>query len=233
MNGAKLDEDEPMAVFVQTTLDIFCLPLWDNKEAKLRVGKQHYSLKNGGNQIYSWIHWMKSSGRLHLVNSDVHVNQHKELLVLDIKHNLSIYLTKHQMFLASCDKLCLLLCVIQNNQHGVGVAPTAASLPSCDHMWGSVSGGVEAYGRWGGEELWIRPRALPCVQRRCKSWLVCTRRHPQQTGATALAPGEAWRRKAEASSGANDTWCYFRYLKDAPMNLRYWPKNSWSKCTSG
>ena len=56
---------------------------------------------------------------------------------------------------------------------------------------------------------------------------------PQQTGATTLVPGEACQRKAEACPSSNDTWCYFSDLKNVPIQLRYWPKNPWSKCTSG
>ena len=69
------------------------------------------------------------------------------------------------------------------------------------------------------------------------SLLVCTRRKadfpPAQPGATTLAPGEACRQKAEACSGANGTWCYFNDLKYPPIQLCYWPGNTWSKCTSG
>ena len=54
----------------------------------------------------------------------------------------------------------------------------------------------------------------------------------QQTSATTLAPGEVCRRKAEASSGANDTWCYFsENCANATDQVAL--TNSWSKCTSG
>ena len=71
----------------------------------------------------------------------------------------------------------------------------------------------------------LRLRALSCIQCNLLSTLthvsspVCTWCKadfpPQQTRATTLAPGEACRRKAEACSGTNDTWCY---LSDPKRN---------------
>ena len=77
-------------------------------------------------------------------------------------------------------------------------------------------------------------RALSCTQRNWPftpihvSLLVCTRRKasPAATRRQYSAPGEAWRRKAEACSGANDTWCYFSDLENVPLKLRNWARPS-------
>ena len=83
---------------------------------------------------------------------------------------------------------------------------------------------------------YLAPSAIDFLQRRM--YLASCTRHKadfllQQTAAATLAPGEACRRKAEACSGANETWCYFCDLKNAPLQSRNWSPNTWSKCPSG